>query len=85
MSIGKYLPKVGDRFIFTPNPAKPDDLSMRWLSHIGGVVEVVYVDNPFSKYSFEIHLVDFLEMEPVGVNAEELSFIVLTQNLEDWL
>jgi hypothetical protein len=43
------------------------------------------VDNPFSKYSFEIHLVDFLEMEPVGVNAEELSFIVLTQNLEDWL
>jgi hypothetical protein len=80
MSLGEYTPKVGESFVFTPNPDDAEGLDVNTLSLAGEVFTIVGVDYT-SKFPFTV----LVKGEKICLDSTELSFILVTTTIEDWL
>lgn len=82
MSIGDYAPHVGEMFIFTPNPNDLNGLDSTILVHTGKVVSITEVESrAVTQFPFSV----LLDEATVCLSPDELSFLMVTTTLEDWL
>ena len=83
MCIGDYVPKVGEKFIFTPNPDKLNGLNETVLFAAGQIFTIVEVENrAVTQYPYSV----LYEGETMCLSPSELSFLVVkAHSMEYWL